>query len=284
MTTLISGATGQVGSQVVHRLVAHGETPRVFVRDYNRARELFGDRVEVATGDFSDPASLARAMKGVETVFLLTSGADLAAVDARAANVAKTAGVRRLVKLSSLDVAGLVGTGVWHGRGEEAIRSSGLSFSFVRPGGFMSNCLHWARSIVADGVVRSATADGKIAFIHPGDIADVVVRVLTTSDYDGQALPITGPEALSYAHMTAAIGRAIGRPLRYEAISEEVVRRQLSQHEDPRMVEAHLSIYRAIREGRLATVTSNVERVLGRPPVSFDAWAAEHASAFRVAA
>jgi uncharacterized protein YbjT (DUF2867 family) len=106
--------------------------------------------------------------------------------------------------------------------------------------------------------------------------------VLTTAQYDGRALPITGPEALSYAQMTAKIGAAIEATLTYEPISDEQVRRQQFAWEpDNAVVEAHLSIYRAIREGRLAEVTDGVEEVLGRRPVTFDQWVEQHASAFR---
>jgi uncharacterized protein YbjT (DUF2867 family) len=97
-----------------------------------------------------------------------------------------------------------------------------------------------------------------------------------------QLLPITGPQALSYAEMTDKIGNAIGRVLRFEAISEEEVQRQMTARgESPGVVAAHLSIYRAIREGLLAEVTETVERVLGRKPITFDRWVLENIAIFR---
>ena|ERR1700678_1401246 len=114
-----------------------------------------------------------------------------------------------------------VGTGVWHAQGESAIRASGIPFTFIQPSGFMSNALFWARSIKAEGVVRTATGDGKIPFIHSQDIADVATKALMSRVYDGESLAITGPEALSYADMAAKIGAVIGRPLRFQAISDE---------------------------------------------------------------
>src|SRR5208282_648964 len=113
----------------------------------------------------------------------------------------------------SLDAQQDVGSGVWHARGESAIRSSGITFTFVQPTGFMANALFWAAPIKAGGVVRSATGDGKIPFIHTDDIAAVAIEALTTRKYDGQSLPITGPEALSYAEMAAKIGAVIGKPV-----------------------------------------------------------------------
>lgn len=282
MTYLVTGATGNIGSRVVERLLARGERPRVFVRDADKARARFGDRVDVHVGDLADARSLAPAFHGADAVFLVNSGPGLEERDAAAATVAKEAGVKRLVKLSSMDVEQQVGTGVWHARGEAAIRASGVGFTFVEPSGFMDNALFWARAIKTEGVVRSCTGEGKIAFIHSDDIAEVATVALAAQEYEGAALPISGPEALSYGQMAAKIGAAIGRSLVYQAVSDDDVRRQQTAWgEPPAMVEAHVSIYRAIREGRLAGVTGNVERVLGRRPIAFDRWIAQNAGAFR---
>jgi uncharacterized protein YbjT (DUF2867 family) len=281
MNFLVTGATGNIGSRVVERLLAQGERPRVFVRDAEKARARHAGRVDIAVGDLGDLASLARALTDVEVLFLVNSGPDLEVRDESAAKVAKAAGVRRLVKLSSMDVAQQVGTGVWHARGEAAIRAEGIPFTFVQPGGFMDNALHWARSVRAEGVVRSSTGDGKIAFIHSDDIADVATAALTTSRYEGRSLPLSGPRALSYPEMTSMIGVRIDKPLRYERISdEEQRRRHAAIGEASAVVQAHVSIFRAIREGRLGGVTDVVEQVLGRKPFAFETWIDRHAAAF----
>jgi len=281
MTYLITAATGHIGSLVVQRLIRRGDQPRVFVRNAEKARALFGNRVEIFTGDLADQANLSPALAGSDAVLLINVGPDLAARDEAASKAAARAGVKYLVKLSSCDVREQVGTGVWHARGEAAIRTSGIPFAFVQPTGFMVNALFWAESIRREGVVRSSTGDGKIPFIHSNDIADVVTKALTSREYAGQSLPITGPEALSYPQMTAKIGAAIGRILRFEPICDEGERRQLASFAEPEpSIEAHLSIYRAIRGGRLSGLTRTVERVLGRKPVTFDQWARENAAAF----
>ncbi|HEX4420200.1 MAG TPA: NAD(P)H-binding protein [Kofleriaceae bacterium] len=282
MTFLITGATGNIGALVVERLIARGERPRVFVRDAGKARARFGERVEVAAGDLTDAGSLASALGGVSAMLLVTSGPALAELDAAAARVASGAGVGLLVKLSSLDARHGVGTGIWHARGEAAIRDSGVAHTFVQPTGFMSNALYWARGIREAGAVRSATGDGKIPFVHPADIADVAVAALTTRAHVGAALPLTGPVPLSYGEMTAQIAEAIERPLQFSAMSDDDARRQqIAWGTEPAMVEARLSIFRAIRDGQLAEVSDGVERALGRAPRSFAQWTREHAAAFR---
>src|SRR6202451_1302149 len=186
MNYLISGATGDIGSRVVKCLLERGERPRVFARDAREARERFGERVDVAVGDVPDAGSLYAALPAVDALFLVNSGPEIAGRDAAAAQAAKAAGVRHLVKLSSMDARQDVGTGVWHARGESAIRASGIAFTFVQPTGFMENALFWAPPIKSRRVVRSATGAGKIPFIHSDDIAAVVTKALTTREYEGK--------------------------------------------------------------------------------------------------
>jgi uncharacterized protein YbjT (DUF2867 family) len=282
MKYLITGATGDVGSKVVKQLLQRGERPRVFVRDAAKARAQFGDRVEVFVGDLSDRASLAAALNGIDAFFLVNSGPRIPALDELAAQTAKAAKVSHLVKLSSLDVEQSLAIGAWHERGEAAVRASGIPFTFVRPTGFLSNLLAWAHSIKAEGVVRSSARNGKRPFIHSEDIAAVAVRALTTREYVGQALPITGPEALSFPEVTAKIGAAVGKELQFLPISDEEASRRFSATgASAEEVVAHVELWRAIRENRLATVTDVVQKLLGRQPISLDQWLLESASAFR---
>ena len=181
-----------------------------------------------------------------------------------------------------MDARQKVGTGLWHARAESAIRATGISFTFVEPAGFMSNALGWVPSVKAEGVVSAPTGDGRIAFIHPDDIAAVALEALTKREIERESLPITGPEALSYGEMTAKIGAAVGKPLRFQPISEEQERFQMIESGwRPEIVDAHVSIYRAIREGRLAIVTDNVARVIRQTPISFERWVGENVAAFR---
>ncbi|NTX33827.1 NAD(P)H-binding protein [Myxococcus sp. CA033] len=279
MKYLVTGATGNIGSGVTRCLLARGERPCVFVRDAKKARALFGDRVEVRVGDLAGSrASLSAALAGLDAVFLLSSGPKLGVWDRAFALAARAAGVKHLVKLSTLDVSTGVGTGPWHARGETAVRESGLSFTFIRSAAFMSNALGWADSIASEGVLRSSTGEGTIAFIHPDDIAEVVTRALTTREYVGESLVITGPEALSYGEMATRIGATIGKTVRFEPISDEEAQADVGRGP---YAAALVDIWRAVREGRMALVNEGVERVLGRRPLSFDRWVVQHAEAFR---
>jgi len=280
---LVIGATGNIGSRVAQRLVESGARTTVFVRSARRARALFGDHVDIHTGDLDKPGhSLAAALAGVDGIFLVTDGSDLEKRDRAVSFAARHAGVRHVVKLSTLDVRTGIGTGPWHARGEDAIRESGVAFTFIQAAGFMSNALGWSESIRREGILRSSTGEGRIAFIHPDDIAAVATAALTTRDHDGQALVITGRKALSYGEMAATIGRAIGKPVGFEEISDEqACTGTVEWAGKGPYVDALVDIWRAVREGRLDTVTEGVKWVTGREPIPFDQWAAENAASFQ---
>ncbi|AYG69982.1 MULTISPECIES: NAD(P)H-binding protein [unclassified Rhizobium] len=283
MKYLIVGATGNIGSRVTQRLIARGERPSVFVRNAKKAKALFGAQVDIHVGDLDKaPSSLATALDGANGVFLVSDGPDLDTRDRTVAFAAKSAGVGHLVKLSTLDVHTGVGTGPWHARGEAAVRESGVAFTFIQAAGFMLNALGWSDSIREEGVLRTSTGNGRIAFIHPDDIADVATAVLTTRDYDSQSLVITGPEALSYGEMAATIGKAIDKPIQFEEISDrQACAGVVAWAGKGPYADALVDIWRAVREGRLATVSDGVTQVIGRKPISFGRWAEENAGAFR---
>jgi nucleoside-diphosphate-sugar epimerase len=140
----------------------------------------------------------------------------------------------------------------------------------------MTNLLAWARAIKAEGIVRSPTGSGHRPFIHPDDIAAVSVAALLDEKYAGQILSITGSASLTFGDATQIISKAIGKPLQFEAISdEEACRRYSVVSGSPGETEAHIAVWRAIREGRLAATTGEVEQILGRKPVSLEQWASE---------
>ena len=281
MVYLITGATGDVGSKVTEGLIRRGERPRVFVRDEKKAQSRFGDRVDLFVGDLAETKSLHTALEGVDVLFLINNGPQIPVLDDAAAKAARAARLKRLVKLSSMDVQHGLAIGAWHELGEKAIRATGIPFTFVQPTGFMSNLLAWARSIMTEGVVRSSAGEGRRAFIHSEDIAAVSILALTTGNYEGQSLPITGPDALTFGEVTARIGAAIGKSLTFLSISDHEARQRYSAISGSEAeTEAHVALWRAIREGRLGTINDNVERILGRKPIGLDRWIAENAAAF----
>lgn len=280
---LVIGATGNIGSRVTQRLIDSGARPSVFVRNAQKARALFGKKVDIYIGDLEDPkSSLSTALAEADGIFLVTDGPDLDKKDRAISFAAFGVGVRHVVKLSTLDVRTGIGTGPWHAHGENAIRESGVAFTFIQAAGFMSNMLGWSESIRREGVLRSSTGEGRIAFIHPDDIAAIAIAALTTRYYDDQALIVTGPEALSYREMAATIGEAIGKPIAYVEITDrQAYLDTVAWAGEGPYADALVDIWRAVRQGRLATVTDGVRRVTGREPIRFAQWAAENTTSFQ---
>lgn len=281
MRYLITGATGEVGSRVVRRLLEHHIRPRILVRNEEKARSLFAEQVDVCVGDLSNLDSARRAIQGMDVIYLVNVGPEIPQRDDAVAKLSREAGVGRIVKLSSLDVEHGLAIGAWHEKGEAAIRAAEMPFTFVRPTGFMSNLLAWAGSIKKEGVVRSSAANGRRPFIHSEDIAAVSVAALLDESYTGRILSITGPRALTFGEATQIIAEAIGRALTYEAISDEEARESYSRvSASPEETEAHVALWRAIREGRLAATTNEVGQILDRKPITLEQWALENAQAF----
>lgn len=175
---LVTGATGNVGSEVVAQLLAAGEQVRVFTRDPAKVAH-WGDRVQVAIGDFESSDTFARAIAGMEGAFLMHGGPD-AEPFRRLIAVASSQGNPRLVFLSTILASKPeFKIGKLHKDKEDAIRQSGLQGRFVRAGGFMSNSYRWSGSIKTEGVVYNPMGTGKATLIAPEDIAAVAMKALT---------------------------------------------------------------------------------------------------------
>jgi uncharacterized protein YbjT (DUF2867 family) len=279
---LVTGATGNVGRELVAQLVAKGERVRALTRDPKKA--TFPQKVESFVGDLAKPETLSKAMEGVDRLFSLATGPQLAELEGNLAQAAKRARVRHVVKLSVLGAgSGMESPMVaWHEGGERAFQNAGVPWTFVRPGYFMSNAIQWAGSIKSTGKVFLPYGDGKLPPVHPRDIAAVCATCLTSTGHEGKAYPLTGGQALSAAEMAGALSEVVGRPIEYVAVSDEAARDGMLKMGLPSvLVEGLLQLAGMIRAGKVANVLPTVKEVLGREPLTFAQWAKENAAAFR---
>jgi (4-alkanoyl-5-oxo-2,5-dihydrofuran-3-yl)methyl phosphate reductase len=282
---LVTGATGTVGREVVAQLLASGQQVRALTRNpaEGQSKARFDARVEIVGGDLNQPETLARAVEGVERIFSLASGPQLGVQEASLAQAAKKARVRHIVKLSVLGAAAEARSGVaaWHEAGERAIQDTGIAWTFVRPGGFMSNTLFWAGTIKSQGKVFSNYGNGKLTYIHPRDIAAVAVCALTEPGHEEKAYPVTGPEALSVGEMVQILADTVGKPIEYVPITDETAREGMQKTGMPSiLIDVLLPFASFVRSGRGAEVLPTVELVTGRKALKFAEWACEHAAAF----
>ncbi|HTZ29698.1 MAG TPA: NAD(P)H-binding protein [Streptosporangiaceae bacterium] len=273
---LVSGATGNVGGELVRALAAAGQPVRALVR--GPAPAGLPAAVQVAAGDLNQPGSLAGALRGVSGVFLLPGYADMPGL----LEVIRQAGVERVVLLSGSSADGDTSNAVtaYMAASEAAVRGSGLPATILRPSGFMSNTLQWAPQLAAGDVVRAPFASVRVAAIDPRDIAAVAAIALTTADHQGQVYRITGPRAILPADRVRILAAVLGRELRFEAQPDDEARQEMEATMPREYVDAFFSFY---VDGTLddSVVLPAVERLTGRPPGTFEQWAQAHVSAFR---
>ncbi|MGX1632964.1 NAD(P)H-binding protein [Streptomyces albidoflavus] len=277
MTILVTGATGAVGRLVVARLVAAGASVRAISR--TPATAGLPEQVEVFEGDLEKPETLRAALDGVDRLYLFPVPEAARQVVA----LAKESGVRRIVVLSSssvLDTSGDNHSGEYHRAVERAVEQSGLDWTFVRPDEFATNLLwKWGHSIRAEGVVRAPYGNAARVLIHEDDVAAVAATALLTDGHTGQAYVLTGPEAITQADQVRQIAHVLGRPLAFEEITPAQARKAMGRAMPQPVVEMVLG-YLADAVDHPPVPKDTVERVTGRPALTFARWVADHAADF----
>jgi uncharacterized protein YbjT (DUF2867 family) len=279
---LITGATGNIGSQVLHQLPTTGLQIRALVRNPDAAR--LPAHVELVRGDLTRPETLDRCLDTIDTVFLVWV-APAEAVAPALERIAKRA--RRIVFLSApLKTAHPLFQQPNPSRAraeliERLIETSGLDWTFLRPGMFAANALGWwAPQMRAGDVVRWPYLEVPTAPIDERDIAAVAVRTLCEDAHSGAEYVLTGPQSLSQFEQIATLASVLGRSLRIEEVSPKDWLRELPGFL-PAFVAKYLLDAWAAAVGQPAFVTSTVTELTGSPARTFLEWATDHAGDFR---
>jgi uncharacterized protein YbjT (DUF2867 family) len=273
MNILVTGATGNVGAQVVRELQARGAPVRAFVRD---PAKLPG--VELAVGDFSDPVSIRRSLEGVDRVFLSSAdGPDKVSHETAVVDAAAAAGVELVVKASTMlaEAGSPLKPLDWNGRSEQHLKASGVPFVILASGFYMSNVLAAAEPIREQGILPAPAGEGAVAMIDPRDVAAVAAVALTGGGHAGRTYRLTGPEPITYARMAAVLGAE------YVDVPPEDARAALEAAGMPDWLVDHLDrAFALIRSGALTETTDVMRAVTGRDPRDFGAFARDHATLF----
>lgn len=281
---LITGATGNVGRPLIELLVHEGAAVRAVTRDPHAVGLPAG--VDVVAGDPSRPATIAAALRSVDAVFVNPRA--VGAAVAELLTLARQRGVQKVVVLSAINVDDEFSLQPSRFRGdrnreaEDATIGSGLDWVSLRPSTFAPNAIGlWAAQIRAGDVVRGPYAEATEPPIDPRDIAGVAGRALLSDDLVGRRIALTGPASLTQREMVGIIGAAIGKDVRYQEVSPKAAEHTMSELGlPPAFVTANL-VRLASSVGRPATISGEIEQILGRPPISFARWAVDHAPAFR---
>ncbi len=269
---VVTGATGNVGQPLVRALVEAGES----VTAVSRKTAAVPAGVRFHRADLAEPEGLEPALHGAESLFLLTSADFMANGNLRdVMNVVRAAGVRRVVLLSSQGV----GSQRHPSDLEDAVTGSGLEWTMLRPGNFDSNTLQWAHAVRTQRVVAAPFGDVALPAVDPVDIAEVAAVALREPGHGGNIYTLTGPVAISPRQQVAAIGAALGEPVRFVEQSRAEARALMLGYMPEPVVEATLGVLGEPSASE-QLVSPDVERLLGRPPRTFAEWAARNAGAF----
>jgi uncharacterized protein YbjT (DUF2867 family) len=282
---LVTGATGNIGREVVNLLLSSGKQVVAVTR--NPAAASLPDGVHVVESDPSHPHTLARALSGVEAIFISPRALGDATAGAATVELLKLAaaqGTRRVVAVSAVTVEDDSGEKRFSDafrRVEDAVRASGLQWTILRCADFAVNALVWASQIRQSGVVRSVYGDGATSVIHEQDVAEVSARVLLDAAHAGRSYTLTGPQVLTQRARVHLIGEAIGREVSWVEVAPEQFRQAVLAQGLPEHVPDRLIGYWSDYVLQPGPSSDAVEQILGRPARTFAQWATEHATAFK---
>jgi len=280
---LVTGASGNVGGQVLRALQRDGQPVRAL---YRNGKDATGApaRAETVIADFADRAAIDRALSGVDKVFLVCAPVpELVALETNVIDACKSAGTTHLVLSSAL------GAGVfhasfpaWHAQVEAVLKSSGTPYTIIRPNSFMQNLLaFYAPTIRGQGVFYASMGKARASFIDTRDIGDFVAKLFSDDAHKGQTYELNGPEALNYDDVAALVSSVAGKPVRYVDLPSAQLRQSMLDSGMPQwQVDALLELQRYYIEGGGGEVDDTFLRVVGREPRRLSAFLKEFATEF----
>jgi uncharacterized protein YbjT (DUF2867 family) len=277
---LVTGATGNIGGQLVPRLTAYDELEvSAFVRDEAKAGSLQEAGAKLVLGTFEDAQAVRAAVEGVDTVVLITAPNPNSADQASTVlTAAKEAGVRKIVRVSALKAAvdGPTDNTRQHGRTDNEIQASGLTYTILRPHFFMQNYFMAAQSIMGDGAMYWGMGDGKLGMVDVRDVVDCLEKSVISDEFDNQIFTPTGPESITFQDSAHSLTNALGQQVNYVPVPVEAVKQAIREMGMGDWFAEVMGDYsRAYSENWGDFTTDDVTRLTGQPARSFDSFANE---------
>jgi len=292
---VVMGASGNTGKVTADALLSRGEKVRVLGRDAKKLQPFAARGAEVAAGDVSDAAFLARAFDGADAAYTLIPP-DFRAADFRAyqdrigegtVKALRQSGVKRVAFLSSVGADLPAGTGPIAGlhAQEERLRGLGVDVILLRPGYFFENLFASLPLIRQQGINGSAIApDVKLSMIATRDIGAAAAAALAAKDFSGvQIRNLLGPRDYTLVEVTRILGAKIGKPdlayvqFPYEAFQGALEQAGLSKD----LARLYVEMSRAFNGGIVKPVGGRTPE--STTPTTFEAFAGELAAAYAAA-
>jgi uncharacterized protein YbjT (DUF2867 family) len=280
---LITGASGNVGQEVLGQIAKTGHPVRAAFQSAAKAAAAPAG-VETVIMDYNQPETVRSALRGVDKVFLVGPVTpDLPELERQATDEIKRSGVRQIVKLSAM--GGRAATFPrQHEESEDYIKSTGAGYTFLRPNGFMQNMVNYnGATIRSQSAFYGTQGDGKVSYINIRDIAAVAGKVLIEDGHLGKIYTLTGPEALTNSRLAEILSATQGREIKYVDLPAPQMKQALLAAGMPEWnVDALLDLNELYRKGLASTVSTDVERVLGRKPTAFEHFCQDCSASFQV--
>jgi uncharacterized protein YbjT (DUF2867 family) len=281
---LITGATGNNGRELVRQLAAAGQRVRALVRNTAKAADLKSTNVELAIGDFDQPATLDAALRGVEKAFLLTPVAEhFVEWQSAFIEAAQRAEVKHLVKFSGMGADSNVKAELLrlHNETDNLLRKSAVPFTILQPNSFHQNILSSAETIKTQGAFYWPLKNAAQSTVDIRDVNAIAARVFTSPGHEGNTYVITGPEALTFQQAAEKLSAVLGRDIQYVDVPLSAAEDGMRKSGMPEWnVHALGELLSYFASGAAATVTDSVPRLLGRPAISFEQFVQDHRAAF----
>jgi NAD(P)H dehydrogenase (quinone) len=273
---IVTGANGQLGSQIVGELLDRvpAETLGVSVRDVARAQHLADRGVRVRAGDFTDPAGLEHAFAGADQVLVVSAairGPGAAQASAAAIDAAVRAGASRVLYTShqAASADSLFAPQPQHAATEAHLAGRGVAYTALRHGFYASTFAFYLPDALATGELR-LPADGPVSWTAHADLAEVDAIALTRPGaLDGVTAPLTAPELLDFGDVARLLSELTGRRIRRVVVDDEEWKATAVERGLPApAADFTLGLFRAARRGEFAVTDPALEGLLGRPATS----------------
>jgi uncharacterized protein YbjT (DUF2867 family) len=279
---LVIGALGNVGAETVKQIMAQGGSIRAADLDVNKIRARFGDAVQAVRFDFTDPTTYPEAFAGAEKMFLLRPPhiTNIQRDMKPALQAARQAGVRQVVFLSLIGIE--QARFIPHYKVETCLKELGFETTFLRCSFFMQNLNTTHRLEIRDrGEIFIPVGKAKTSFIDVRDIGAVAAAALTRPGHENKNYDLTGSESLDYWQTAKILSDVLGRDITYRNPNPVHFLVEILRRGTPFMFAViMLGLYTSTRFGMAQAVTPEVEKILGRSPITFWQYANDYKDAW----
>ena len=289
---LVTDVTGHVGRAVLAELANQPVAVRALVQE-SADLPIKAPNIEAVRPDPEDPASLQRAVEGVEAVFLASQfSPHIAEAHRRIAKAAKAGGAKRFVQLSGVGAnpqmccARLLR---WMGQAETGVAAETgvdncpeIAVTRLRPSYLLQMLFEFAPTIAQQGLIAGPFRSTPWSWVDARDVAAVAVAALKDPSHAGRIYTVTGPESLSFPQIADRLSHILGKPVRYNDITANEARGWLqAKGLSPVMIEAKLELWDACASNMLNVAPNTVvQDVTGRPPRTLEEFIHDYKARF----